>query len=1134
MADGGSMDLGRILGAVIEDAARQLENVGKNASGIASDLDGATKSAKGFNKELRNTVDNIHDIDDALDDFGGEVFEEEIKSAKQLQKEYRETANQFLDMQKKAGNFKGFASDDKLSREVTKQFNLIKKGEAELWQAQTRVRRAAKEIAQAQLPTAQFEKIGDSIDQATQKLGAFLEEIRDVVKEINNKNLGFNFNLTDTQGQTERLEQYKSAWRSYGQAVGDALNEVARLSNDREFKAAAGPDFQKQIAQVGMLAFEYDAMQKSFQKSMQSVKTFAGADTAGKQLQEYAAKIQPVIEKARELGKSNFDINRFLKPEIPQDSIDQATQLQTILSGMTGQVKEINSATTGNISGGGGATASLTSEAGAIEKLNALYELHKTAVESAVKAEAEKTAVSKQLLDALLKENEAMGMSDGKNWFDNMTDTASSIKTATESINALLQVLGQLNNTGGNIEQNLNEPLRKTGERLREVDITYLESQLRMAGARMEALQVPTDDMTSSLAAMEDALARYQDEDLPVKQRNEALSSFNENLKTANQLIREQTYLDRLAKKELDDLTSSQDGLNRPTKEQKAAFDDAKRAVQDYYKALGMLLKDQKAYADIKLTPTGYQSESGNYSALAAELNRTKTAYDLVTDAQNKNQLSAEGIIKLQQTLAEKERQYQIQVEQTANKEREAAEKAADAARKKQEQAEATERAAKAKQAEAMASQQLKASKQQESSAQDQINKQYKSMIDLLHKIKTERANKQNALASGDLIKAADADRYLKKYIESYRELKREIGGKLSADQLKGITAELQEQKRAIDARNAAAKQAAQNEAVKADEGALKSAVSEYNEITKAFQQLKTESASTKEAMLALDAAMAAVKATNAGTEERATAMTALTQAATTAKTAIDAAAESERQEADAAAKAADAERQKADADKQAAAAREERQRGESQRISMLAQLQKELDKAEAAERRFAAAQRIDGLKGTYGRLKETTVGLRGLIEQLKDAPAPTIAMRDEFTRLRGELSHVTSDLKAGGNVFSRWLSNGVGQLQSRLTQTLGLAAVVTKSVQEIKKMISTAVELDSAMNTLQIVTRASGAEMDEYGKRVSSMAKETAQATKDLIDATTVYARLGYSMDESAILSKYTAMLQSVGIYIA
>ena len=186
------------------------------------------------------------------------------------------------------------------------------------------------------------------------------------------------------------------------------------------------------------------------------------------------------------------------------------------------------------------------------------------------------------------------------------------------------------------------------------------------------------------------------------------------------------------------------------------------------------------------------------------------------------------------------------------------------------------------------------------------------------------------------------------------------------------------------------------------------------------------------------------------------------------------------------------------------------------------------------AEKKYAAVRNAPNLREYFDEFKHGAAKAQELKDKLESGEPITRQLTSDFNDLRVSVDSATTSMQTKGNVFQNYITTGMEQLASRMKYSLGLAAMVYKAVGEVKKMVSTAVELDSAMNTLQIVTRASGAEMDEYGKRVSSMAKETAQATKDLIDATTVYARLGYSMDESAILSKYTAMLEGVGIYIA
>ena len=242
---------------------------------------------------------------------------------------------------------------------------------------------------------------------------------------------------------------------------------------------------------------------------------------------------------------------------------------------------------------------------------------------------------------------------------------------------------------------------------------------------------------------------------------------------------------------------------------------------------------------------------------------------------------------------------------------------------------------------------------------------------------------------------------------------------------------------------------------------------------------------------------------------------------------AANAAKEAKKQEAEATKAQAQAERDAAAEGKKATAE-------ESKRASMVKTLNGIIRQCTDAEKKYAAVRNVPNLREYFDAFKDGAAKAQELKDKLIDGEPITKQLTSDFNDLRVSVDNATTSMQTKGNVFHNYITSGMEQLASRMKYSLGLAAMVYKAVGEVKKMVTTAVELDSAMNTLQIVTRASGAEMDAYGKRVSSMAKETAQATKDLIDATTVYARLGYSMDESAILSKYTAMLEGVGIYIA
>ena len=135
-------------------------------------------------------------------------------------------------------------------------------------------------------------------------------------------------------------------------------------------------------------------------------------------------------------------------------------------------------------------------------------------------------------------------------------------------------------------------------------------------------------------------------------------------------------------------------------------------------------------------------------------------------------------------------------------------------------------------------------------------------------------------------------------------------------------------------------------------------------------------------------------------------------------------------------------------------------------------------------------------------------------------------------TRLAGisaSFAQIRQEASAAGDTV-RGFGNGLSQLESRFVYMFGLTNVFMQTVRQIKQMIKTTVELDSAMTQLRVVTNASEADYANYSKSVASTAKEIGASITDLIDSTTVFARLGYTLNESSNLAKYSSMLSNVG----
>jgi hypothetical protein len=148
---------------------------------------------------------------------------------------------------------------------------------------------------------------------------------------------------------------------------------------------------------------------------------------------------------------------------------------------------------------------------------------------------------------------------------------------------------------------------------------------------------------------------------------------------------------------------------------------------------------------------------------------------------------------------------------------------------------------------------------------------------------------------------------------------------------------------------------------------------------------------------------------------------------------------------------------------------------------------------------------KLDSGEITLGEFKtkidEMSVSFKQNSAMIKAAHENTISFGDRISKLAGK--------------FGAWLS---------------ITRIIMGVIRTIKQMVKTTIEVDSAMTQLQIVTKATDDTMAKFGETAATVSKEIGSSITDFTNSATTFARLGYSLDESSVLAKYTAMLQNVG----
>lgn len=90
-------------------------------------------------------------------------------------------------------------------------------------------------------------------------------------------------------------------------------------------------------------------------------------------------------------------------------------------------------------------------------------------------------------------------------------------------------------------------------------------------------------------------------------------------------------------------------------------------------------------------------------------------------------------------------------------------------------------------------------------------------------------------------------------------------------------------------------------------------------------------------------------------------------------------------------------------------------------------------------------------------------------------------------------------------------------------------AAVIGKATQAISQIYKNVVSIDSAMTDLRIVTKRTDEVYQRFGENVAKAARQIGVAVSDLINSTTTFTKLGYSLDESSIFAKLTTIYSNV-----
>lgn len=129
--------------------------------------------------------------------------------------------------------------------------------------------------------------------------------------------------------------------------------------------------------------------------------------------------------------------------------------------------------------------------------------------------------------------------------------------------------------------------------------------------------------------------------------------------------------------------------------------------------------------------------------------------------------------------------------------------------------------------------------------------------------------------------------------------------------------------------------------------------------------------------------------------------------------------------------------------------------------------------------------------------------------------------LNTQFLQTQARLKEIARETNTVGNKIREAFNSRFIQ---RIAQILLLA--IGRALRQVYQNVK---EINAAMTELRIITRATSKEMDDAARNIARSAKEIGASIADLTKSASVYARLGYSLEEAQALAKSTTIYSNI-----
>lgn len=165
----------------------------------------------------------------------------------------------------------------------------------------------------------------------------------------------------------------------------------------------------------------------------------------------------------------------------------------------------------------------------------------------------------------------------------------------------------------------------------------------------------------------------------------------------------------------------------------------------------------------------------------------------------------------------------------------------------------------------------------------------------------------------------------------------------------------------------------------------------------------------------------------------------------------------------------------------------------------------------------------------SYKNLEVYASKLSVLRTQLIRGEIDVDTFKSKFSELQLLINNASTSIKNTGEATQTWAQK-MGALGAKFSKWFSVSQIIMAAYRAVKQMVSSVIELDTAMTELKKVTDETDATYDKFLNNATKRAKELGATLSDITNASASFARLGYSIEEAEKLADAAIIYKNVG----